>query len=115
MTASCRYNAQGLRVAATRMFPLSSRASNGSEPLLSLKPANAQPEVSDGAELWYRLRPLRDMVKVVVQDRRVVGAMLIGDTDLEETLENLILNGTDVSHVGLQLLDPDFDVEDYFD
>ena len=41
--------------------------------------------------------------------------MLIGETDLEETFENLILNRVDVSHLGSQLLDPEHDLEDYFD
>ena len=39
--------------------------------------------------------------------------MLIGDTDLEETFENLILSQIDVT--GMDLLDPDLDLEDYFD
>ena len=40
---------------------------------------------------------------------------MIGDTDLEETFENLILSRLDVSRFYEQLLDPDVDVEDYFD
>ena len=44
-----------------------------------------------------------------------MGAVLIGDTGLEETFENLILNAIDVSCIGLQLLDPEVDIEDYFD
>lgn len=43
------------------------------------------------------------------------GAMLIGDTGLEETFENLILSGIDVSHIGDDLLSRDVDVEDFFD
>ena len=41
--------------------------------------------------------------------------MLIGDTGLEETFENLILNGTDVSKIEDDLLSVDVDLEDYFD
>ena len=41
--------------------------------------------------------------------------MLIGDTNLEETFENLILNKLDVSHLGVNILNPDIDIEDYFD
>lgn len=41
--------------------------------------------------------------------------MLIGDTGLEETFENLILSGTNVSDVGADLLSLDVDVEDFFD
>jgi NAD(P)H-nitrite reductase large subunit len=46
---------------------------------------------------------------------KVVGAMLIGDTGLEEVFENLILNMLDVSAIGIDLLDPSLDLEDYFD
>ena len=34
---------------------------------------------------------------------------------LAETFENLILNRTDVSAFGAELLRPDLDLEDYFD
>jgi hypothetical protein len=44
-----------------------------------------------------------------------VGAVLIGETDLEETVENLILNGTLVAQIGIKMLDPAVDIEDYFD
>lgn len=53
--------------------------------------------------------------QVILQRGRVRGAMLIGDTGLEETFENLILNGTDVSAIGDDLLSVDVDLEDYFD
>ena len=43
------------------------------------------------------------------------GAILIGETDLEETFENLILNQMDLSIYGEDLLDPNIDIEDYFD
>lgn len=46
---------------------------------------------------------------------RVIGAVLIGDTDMEETFENLILNRLDISHIEDSLLDPEVDIEDYFD
>ena len=46
---------------------------------------------------------------------RIRGAMLVGDTDLEETFENLILNQLNVGALGLDLLDPAIDLEDYFD
>ena len=56
-----------------------------------------------------------EYVKVIVHQGKVHGALLIGDTDLEETLENLILNQMDVSCYGESLLDPNIDIEDYFD
>ena len=46
---------------------------------------------------------------------RMVGALLIGDTDLEETFGNLILNQMDLSRFGEDLLNPDIDIEDFFD
>jgi len=55
----------------------------------------------------------KEFVKILIQDGQVQGAILIGETDLEETLENLILNATDVSN--LDLLNPTVDIEDYFD
>ncbi|CAM9199232.1 unnamed protein product [Hapterophycus canaliculatus] len=46
---------------------------------------------------------------------RVIGAMLIGDTGLEETFENLIFSGTDVSTIGDDLLSHRVDIEGFFD
>ena len=45
----------------------------------------------------------------------MIGAVLIGDTDMEETFENLILNKLDISRIEDSLLDPDIDIENYFD
>ena len=56
-----------------------------------------------------------EYVKVVMVDGRMQGALLIGETDLEETFENLILNQTDLTVYGEDLLDPNIDIEDYFD
>lgn len=69
----------------------------------------------NATEVWTRVTPGVEYVKVTVHKGRVVGAMLIGDTDLEETMENLIHNRLDVSRLGIELLDPDIDIEDYFD
>ncbi|ESO12817.1 hypothetical protein HELRODRAFT_62725 [Helobdella robusta] len=52
-------------------------------------------------------------IKVVLQGGRMVGAILIGETDLEETFENLILNQLDLTRYGDGLLDQD--IEDFFD
>lgn len=46
---------------------------------------------------------------------RMQGALLVGETDLEETFENLILNQLDLSSFGGHLLDPNLDLSDYFD
>ena len=60
-----------------------------------------------------RVSPGVEYVKVVLCKGRVVGAMLVGDTELAETFENLILNRLPVGH--LDLLDPAVDLDDYFD
>jgi len=66
-------------------------------------------------EIWTRITPGVEYIKLIVHCGRIVGALLVGDTDLEEMLENLILNKLDVSRLGIDLLDPDVDIEDYFD
>ena len=50
-----------------------------------------------------------------MKDGRMQGCILVGETDLEETFENLILNQMDLSVYGEDLLDPGIDIEDYFD
>lgn len=70
-----------------------------------------QPQV----EVWTRVTPGSGYIKVVVVDGRIKGAMIVGESDLPETLENLILNRLDVSRYGVALLEDDVDVEDYFD
>jgi NAD(P)H-nitrite reductase large subunit len=71
-----------------------------------------------------RIREGTDLVKLIVlreagaegcRQQRVVGAVLVGDTGLEEAVENLILDRTDVSRFGPSLLDPEADLEGYFD
>jgi len=54
-------------------------------------------------------------VRIILENGKLKGALLIGDTDLEETFENLILNQIDLSNYGEEILDPDIDIEDYFD
>lgn len=66
-------------------------------------------------EVLLRCTKGHEYVKVVLHRGRIHGALLIGKTDLEETFENLILNQMDVSSFGEQLLDPNIDIEDYFD
>ncbi|XP_077450345.1 pyridine nucleotide-disulfide oxidoreductase domain-containing protein 1 isoform X1 [Stigmatopora argus] len=66
-------------------------------------------------ELLLRYTKGQEYVKVVLQTGRMVGAVLIGETDLEETFENLILNQMDLTEYGEDLLNPDVDIEDYFD
>jgi len=67
-------------------------------------------------EILTRLTPGVEYIKVLVVGGRVKGAMLVGEsTELAETFENLILNELDVSAFGVGLLDPDVDIDDYFD
>ncbi|ELU09647.1 hypothetical protein CAPTEDRAFT_157263 [Capitella teleta] len=66
-------------------------------------------------ELLVRVTEGQEYVKVVLQDGRMHGALLIGETDLEETFENLILNQMDLTPFKDNLLDPNIDIEDYFD
>ncbi|VIO93306.1 Pyridine nucleotide-disulphide oxidoreductase family protein [Brugia malayi] len=73
----------------------------------------------EGVEKPFRilLRITKDTeyVKLIVANGRIQGAVLVGETDLEETIENLILNQIDISQVEEGLLDPDIEVADYFD
>lgn len=66
-------------------------------------------------EILLRVTKGLEYVKVVLRDGRMEGAILIGETDLEETFENLILNQTDLTPFKDHLLNPDIDVEDFFD
>ena len=54
-------------------------------------------------------------VRLLLLRGRVMGAVLLGETDLEEAMENIILDGLDVSSFGPHLLDPDFDLDSAFD
>ncbi|KAL3882601.1 hypothetical protein ACJMK2_028927 [Sinanodonta woodiana] len=66
-------------------------------------------------ELLLRVTKGKEYVKAVIQDGRLQGAVLIGDTDLEETFENLILNQLDLTPFKDHLLESAIDVEDFFD
>ncbi|KRT79338.1 FAD dependent oxidoreductase [Oryctes borbonicus] len=66
-------------------------------------------------EILFRMTKEHEYLKLILQNGRLQGAVLIGDTDLEEMCENLILNQLDLSPYKEDLLDPNIDVEDYFD
>ena len=66
-------------------------------------------------EILLRITPGVEYIKLVVHRGRVTGAILIGETDMEEVVENLILNNIDISRYGIDILDPDNDIEGYFD
>ncbi|OZC10084.1 pyridine nucleotide-disulfide oxidoreductase [Onchocerca flexuosa] len=73
----------------------------------------------EGVEKPFRilLRITKDIeyVKLIIANGRIQGAILVGETDLEETIENLILNQIDISQIEEGLLDPDIEIADYFD
>ena len=66
-------------------------------------------------EILLRITNNVEYVKVILKNGRLKGCLLIGETDLEETFENLILNELDIGFLGESLLDPGVDIEDYFD
>lgn len=66
-------------------------------------------------EILLRITKDEEYVKIILQDGKMQGAVLIGETDLEEMCENLILNQLDLSMYGEDLLNPNIDIEDYFD
>uniref|UniRef100_A0A182QHR5 FAD/NAD(P)-binding domain-containing protein n=1 Tax=Anopheles farauti TaxID=69004 RepID=A0A182QHR5_9DIPT len=71
--------------------------------------------LNDKYEVLLRMTPGLEYIKFVLVEGRLQGALLVGETGLEETCENLILNQLDLSPYGEELLDPDIDIEDYFD
>ncbi|RZC36942.1 Pyr redox 2 domain containing protein [Asbolus verrucosus] len=66
-------------------------------------------------EILLRMTKDKEYIKFVLEDNKLQGAVLIGETDLEEMCENLILNQLDLSPYGDDILDPNIDIEDYFD
>ena len=67
-------------------------------------------------EVFLRVTPDVEYIKLVVSKHRLVGALLIGDTDYEQAAEDLILSRTKLSEtLKSNLLNPDFDLDDYFD
>lgn len=66
-------------------------------------------------KMLLSIKEKQSYAKVIVKDGKVKGALLIGDTDLEETIENLILSQMDISTIEDHLLDGTVDIEDYFD
>ncbi|XP_059060156.1 pyridine nucleotide-disulfide oxidoreductase domain-containing protein 1 [Achroia grisella] len=66
-------------------------------------------------EILLRTTPRLEYIKFVIQNGRLQGAILIGETDLEEMCENLILDQIDLTPFGDDILNPDIDIDDYFD
>ena len=76
---------------------------------------NAQSLPKEECELLLRVTKGLEFIKCVMRGGRMQGCLLIGETDLEETFENLILNQLDLTQFGTDLLDPNIDIEDFFD
>lgn len=119
-----RYNAQGLgsrveSAARTTLFTKDGMDIQSEEftliPNFPKRTREVRLQDTKKVEIWTRTTPGKEYVKVVIFGGKVVGALLMGDTGLEEVFENLILNRLDVSHLGVDLLDPTLDLEDYFD
>ncbi|KOX77967.1 Pyridine nucleotide-disulfide oxidoreductase domain-containing protein 1, partial [Melipona quadrifasciata] len=72
-------------------------------------------KLDNNYEILLRMTKGTEYIKLILKDSKLQGAVLIGDTDLEEMCENLILNQLDLSIYGEDLLNPDIDIEDYFD
>lgn len=66
-------------------------------------------------EILIRTTPRNEYIKFILQKGRLQGALLIGETDLEEMCENLILDQIDLTPFGDDILNPDIDIDDYFD
>uniref|UniRef100_A0A915BDT3 Pyridine nucleotide-disulfide oxidoreductase domain-containing protein 1 n=1 Tax=Parascaris univalens TaxID=6257 RepID=A0A915BDT3_PARUN len=67
---------------------------------------------------WHaliRITKDQEYVKLIIHDGRIQGAVLIGETELEDVIENLILNQIDITDQEDGLLDPNIDIGDYFD
>lgn len=71
--------------------------------------------LGDNYEVLLRITPNKEYIKFVLQNGKLQGAILVGETALEETCENLILNQLDLTPYGDDLLNPNVDIEDYFD
>lgn len=72
-------------------------------------------KLNNDYELLLRVTPQHEYIKLVLKNGRMQGAVLVGETDLEEMCENLILNQLDLTPFGEDLLNPNIDIEDYFD
>jgi NAD(P)H-nitrite reductase large subunit len=71
----------------------------------------------DAEAIMYSRVDESSFVRVLLAAGRLRGAVLIGNEacELAETFEQLILDELDVSALGPHILDPDVDIEDYFD
>ena len=76
---------------------------------------NAKGLEKEKCEILLRCTKDMEYIKVVLYEDKMCGAILIGETNYEETFENLILNQFDLGFIKDELLDPNVDIDDYFD
>lgn len=115
-----RYNGQGLdeqTEKVTKQMVVTSEGLERNQWFSGDQYSSSSGSASTDAEVefWLRVTPGVEYIKLVVLRGKVIGVLLIGNTELEEVFENLILNRLDVSQLGVGLLDPDIDIADYFD
>jgi NAD(P)H-nitrite reductase large subunit len=55
------------------------------------------------------------LTRVALENNRIVGAILVGQTDLDEVFETLILNSFDLSDLPRPIVNQQIDLADYFD
>lgn len=76
---------------------------------------NGQNLLENNYKILCKVEPKKCFIKVILQAGRMRGAILIGETDFEETFESLIYNQIDLTRFGDDLLENVVDLEDYFD
>lgn len=59
--------------------------------------------------------PDSSFARVLMLRGRMIGAVLIGETEMEEAFQNLILDGLDLSSIGPSILDPELEIDHIFD
>lgn len=64
---------------------------------------------------YVRINPGEEYIKLVCDDKKIHGALLVGESDLAEAAENLILDQFDVSSYRETILEPEFDLTEYYD
>lgn len=57
----------------------------------------------------------KEYIKFFFYDKYLYGAILVGETELEDCVENLILNEMDISYMYDYIMNPEFNLADYYD
>lgn len=66
-------------------------------------------------EAIVRMNPGKDYTKILLLSDKIIGAILVGNCGMEETIENLIHDAIDVGQFKDRLLDDSIDIDDFFD